>query len=197
MKINKEGTELIKEFECSGKCRLEAYNDGYGTPTIGWGHTSGVYYGQKITQEQADELFANDIAFAEDAVNKYVSTYNLNANEFSALVSFTYNCGSGALDELLHNGTVNRSDITYRMGLYVHAAGELAPGLVRRRAAEVELFNKACYSNSIDYYFNLIADTLKGKYGVDAERKKKLGKDYEIVQEGINTLYDYLEKNVR
>lgn len=194
MKINKEGLDLIKSFE---GCVLHAYDDGYGNITIGWGHCDKSYAGKTITQADADRLLEQDLKRFEDAVNKYVSTYNLNANEFSALVSFTYNCGEGCLDELLHNGTVNRSDITYRMGLYVHSGSEVVEGLVRRRAAEVELFNKPCYSNSIDYYFNLIADTLKGKYGVDAERKKKLGKDYEIIQEGINTLYDYLRKNVR
>lgn len=180
MKINKEGLNLIKTFE---GCVLHAYDDGYGNITIGWGHCDKSYAGKTISQVEADRLLEQDLKRFEDAVNKYVS--------------FTYNCGEGCLDELLHNGTVNRSDITYRMGLYVHAGSEVVEGLVRRRAAEVELFNKACYSNSIDYYFNLIADTLKGKYGVDAERKKKLGKDYEVVQEGINTLYDYLKKNVR
>ena len=52
MRISENGLNLIKEFE---GCRLEAYLDPAGVPTIGYGHTSGVKMGQVITQNTADE----------------------------------------------------------------------------------------------------------------------------------------------
>ena len=67
MKINKEGLDLIKSFE---GCRLVAYDDLQpskkitnmsqvkGTLTIGYGHTAGVYVGQVISQEQADNMLS-------------------------------------------------------------------------------------------------------------------------------------------
>lgn len=192
MVTNKAGIELIKEFE---GCELEAYNDSYGNITIGYGHCDSSYAGKTITQEEAERLFNADVKRFEVAVSAYMPKYNFNENEFSALVSFAFNCGEGQLAEMLHYGEVKREDITYRMSLYVHADGEVSPGLERRRKAEIELFNTKC-GKTIDYYFNLVANTLLNKYGVDHERKKKLGADYEIVQNGINTLYDYLNKNI-
>lgn len=192
MVTNKAGIDLIKEFE---GCILHSYDDGYGNITIGYGHCDSSYAGKTITEAEAEKLLKEDLKRFESAVNAYMPKYNFNENEYSALVSFAYNCGEGGLAEMLHYGEVKREDITYRMSLYVHAGSEVVPGLERRRKAEIELFNTKC-GKTIDYYFNLVANTLLNKYGVDSERKKKLGVDYEIVQNGINTLYDYLIKNM-
>ena len=192
MVTNKAGIELIKEFE---GCVLHSYDDGYGDITIGYGHCDPSYAGKTITEAEAEKLFKEDLKRFESAVNAYMPKYNFNENEYSALVSFAYNCGEGRLAEMLHYGEVKKEDITYRMSLYVHERSEVVPGLERRRKAEIELFNTKC-GKTIDYYFNLVANTLLNKYGVDQERKKNLGADYEIVQNGINTLYDYLNKNM-
>ena len=101
MKINNEGLDLIKKFE---GCVLHAYDDGYGNLTIGYGHCANdVYNGQIITQSEAEQMLINDLKRFEDNVNKYVATYDLNQNEFDALVSFAYNIGN--VDELLNYGS--------------------------------------------------------------------------------------------
>ena len=112
MKINSKGLLLIKSFE---GCILHAYNDGYGTLTIGWGHTGDVYEGQYITQAEADALLSKDLERYEANVNKYVSRYNFNTNQFSALVSFAYNIGS--IDELVHEGACSIKEIEERIPL--------------------------------------------------------------------------------
>ena len=112
----------------------------------------------------------------------------------SALVSFAFNIGS--VDELLRCGELPKSAICDRMLLYCHANGEVVLGLEIRRKAEVELFKKKDVVKDVSYYFDMVANTLLGKYGNGDEREKKLGGDYDIVQGCINTMYDYLKKNI-
>lgn len=81
--INQAGLELIKNFE---SCRLEAYDDGTGTWTIGWGHTPATP-GEVWTQEQADAQLEWDLSEYEQCVNEMVF-HSINPNQFAALVSF-------------------------------------------------------------------------------------------------------------
>lgn len=138
MNISSTGLELIKKFE---GCRLAAYQDSTGVWTIGYGHTSGVKSGQTITQAQADTFLVTDCATAEKAVNSYDSTYGWNQNQFDALVSFTFNCGSGNLKTLLNSGKRTIVEISAKITAYNKAGGQVLQGLVNRRAAEKELFD--------------------------------------------------------
>ena len=97
MNISEKGLNLIKSFE---GCVLTAYKCPAGILTIGWGNTKNVYEGMTITQAQADQFLVEDVQIYANAVNKYVSKFNLNQNQFDALVSFAYNCGIGSLDSV-------------------------------------------------------------------------------------------------
>ena len=55
---------IEKLMEMEG-CRLEAYKDAAGVPTIGYGHTGNVRMGDKISQYWAKELLRDDIEAAE------------------------------------------------------------------------------------------------------------------------------------
>lgn len=137
MKTSINGINLIKQFE---GCHLTAYKCPTGVWTIGYGHTSGVKQGQKITQEQADSYLASDL----EKYEKYVNTtagelgFNLNQNQFDALVSFTYNCGAGNLNTLVRGRTLEQ--IADALLLYKKSGGKVLAGLERRRQAERELF---------------------------------------------------------
>ena len=66
----------------------------------------------------------------------------LNQNQFDALVSFAFNLGCGNLREIADD--LNKNDFTgatANMKQYVNTGGNVLPGLVRRRNAEVDLFN--------------------------------------------------------
>ncbi len=139
MKTGKNGLEIIKKYE---GCRLTAYRDPVGIPTIGYGHTAGVKMGQTITQAQADAYLAQDVSTAERATAKHDGTYHWNQNQFDALVSFTYNCGSGNLDKLLASGKRTVAEISAKLPSYCKAGGKTLTGLVRRRAEERALFDK-------------------------------------------------------
>ncbi len=137
MKINSKGLELIKSFE---GCRLTAYKPVKAEKfwTIGYGHYGAdVTQGMTITQAQAEQLLKQDLAKFEGYVEKYVSI-PLTENQFSALVSFTYNCGAGNLQKLVRNR--NTAQIAEAILLYNKASGKVLNGLVRRRKAERELF---------------------------------------------------------
>ncbi|MFB5761087.1 glycoside hydrolase family protein [Paenibacillus medicaginis] len=142
-KISKAGLDLIKSFE---GCRLTAYKP---VPTevhwtIGWGHYgSDVRQGMTITQAEADAMLARDLvkyeAYVNDRDNVPVID-KLTQNQFDALVSFCYNCGAGNLKALCKGRTV--AQIADNITKYNKAGGKVLTGLVRRRAAELALYNK-------------------------------------------------------
>lgn len=138
MMVNDETLNLIKSFE---GCKLRAYRDAVGVPTIGYGHIKGVKMGQTITQDQADQFLREDLKSAEDDVDVIIPC--LTANQRGALISFTFNLGAGNLRKLLRNGLDAVPD---RIPLFNKArvGGVLKPlkGLTRRREAERALFMK-------------------------------------------------------
>ena len=139
MNISERGLNLIKSYE---GCRLTAYRCPANVLTIGWGHTKNVYESMSITQDEADRLLVEDVQMYANAVNKYVSKFNLNQNQFDALVSFAYNCGIGSLDSVCSCNTLD--EIRAELLLYVNGGGVRLPGLVRRRNEELALFNEGC-----------------------------------------------------
>lgn len=138
--INEKGLALVKDFE---GCDLEAYLCPAGIWTIGYGHTLSTEPGMSIDETEAESLLREDLRKAEEAVDQLV-TVPINDNQFSALVSFTFNIGAGALQEstllsLLNAGA--RSEIVANQLLrWNKAGGEALPGLTRRRQAERALF---------------------------------------------------------
>lgn len=139
MRTSQKGIDLIKKFE---GCRLEAYKCPAGIWTIGYGHTKGVKDGQIITQEQAEEFLREDLRIFEQAVESCVKV-PLSQNQFDALVSFCYNCGSGALKtstllRLLNEGKYK--DASEQFLRWNKAGGKVLVGLTRRREEEREMF---------------------------------------------------------
>ena len=149
MNISIVGLDLIKKYE---GCRLSAYKDSTGVLTIGYGHTSGVKEGQTITQAQADIYLRADVANAEKYVNKHHAHYNFNQNQYDALTSFTFNLGGGNLTKLTNSDKRTIKEISEKIPAYNKAGGKVLNGLVKRRAEEQALFNKAVATTSSAYY---------------------------------------------
>ena len=137
-KINKIGLNLIKKYE---GCKLTSYICPAGVLTIGYGHTGkDVKPNQTITKKKAISLLKKDLARFERHVQSYNYIYEWTDNEFSALVSFAFNIGN--IDQLTAYGTRTRSQIRNAMLKYVKANGKTLQGLVKRRKAELKLFNR-------------------------------------------------------
>ena len=186
MVLSENGFNFIKSHE---GCRLQAYRDVGGTLTIGWGHTSGVTEGMIITQEQADEMFKNDLQIYIDRVNIYADVYNFNQNQFDALVSFCYNIGN--IKGLTNNGTLNRDLIPERMKAYCTCKGVVVPGLVNRRNDEVALWYTPVKGAEQKSNEEIAQEVIAGKWGNGEDRRIRLasaGYDYSVIQHLVNTM---------
>lgn len=78
----------------------------------------------------------------------------LNANQYGAVVSFTFNLGCGAAQgsqmmKRLNAGENPNTVIANEFPKWVHGNGKVLPGLVRRRNAEVALAKKATSTAAI------------------------------------------------
>lgn len=191
MKINEAGLNLVKEFE---GCRLKAYKCPAGVWTIGYGHTGKVdgkeiCAGMTITKEKATELLKADMKTFENAVNSCCAlTFKPNENQFSALVSFAFNCGVGNLYTLVRNRSAEI--VADKILLYKKSNGKVLNGLIRRRKAERELFLKPVEPKK-KTLTEIAKEVIAGKWGNGAERRKKLeaaGYDYKSVQKKVNAL---------
>lgn len=147
MKTNSAGVALIKWWE---SLRLNAYLCPAGVPTIGYGHTGDVKLGDKITEHQADAILEVDLDKFERGVERLTAGVELNSSEFSALVSFAFNLGLANLERsaLLRKlkAGAPRAEVAAEFGKWTKARGPKTkqlvelPGLVKRRAAERDLF---------------------------------------------------------
>ena len=134
MKMSAKGIAFLRDAE---GCKLQAYLDSGGLPTIGVGHTAGVKMGQTITQFEADELLAMDLEdhditpFLRDAPTKQC--------EFDAMTSLAFNIG---LERFRNSTVLKRHKLGNRMGaanaflLWHFDNGKPVAGLMRRRERE-------------------------------------------------------------
>ncbi len=139
-----DGIDLIKRFE---SLRLAPYHDDVGYPTVGYGHLlskqkwADLSQWPVITEREADDILAQDLGRFERAVSRLVRV-PLTEGQFSALVSFSFNLGSGALQASTLRRTLNRGEyhtVPTQLMRWVFAGGRKLRGLVRRREAEAIL----------------------------------------------------------
>ena len=138
--ITQDGIDLIKLFEGFSST---VYICPAGYTTIGYGHLvrAGESFSE-ISEAEAEELLCKDVESAERAVLRLVNV-PLTDGQFDALVSFTYNLGSGALQCSTLRRKVNRQvhgEVPAQLVRWVWAGGRKLNGLIRRRAVEAKLY---------------------------------------------------------
>jgi lysozyme len=144
MKTSQNGIDLIKSFE---GCKLTAYKCSAGVNTIGFGNTyytngNKVKLGDKITQAEADKLFLDLLPKYEKTVLNAIKV-PLTQNQFDALVSFCWNCGSSkTLFKMVNEKFSEMNIVGFWTSHYIMGGGKVLNGLVRRRKAEATLFVK-------------------------------------------------------
>lgn len=148
IRISQAGLDLIKEFEGYHKRQPDgscvAYLCPARVPTIGYGCTKGVRLGMRWTHDEAENGLRRELDECERAVIRYV-TVPINQNQFDALVSFTYNCGVGALRRSTLLKKLNAKDYDgaeAQFQRWTRGGGRVLRGLVRRRKREAELFGR-------------------------------------------------------
>ena len=144
MKISNTLLEKLMEME---GCRLVAYRDAAGIPTIGYGHTEGVRMGDRISAAQARQWLRQDA----EAVMRKVRTLHVARTEsqLEALTSFAFNVGFGRLSSSTLLKTIrqggSRAAIQREFKRWVFAGGRKLPGLVARRQWEADRFFAPSY----------------------------------------------------
>jgi GH24 family phage-related lysozyme (muramidase) len=140
-KMNAAGMRILKE--CEG-LYLNSYKCPAGVWTIGYGCTKGIRPGMTISEAEAEEMLRKELTEFEKGVERILSHIPLNENQFSALVSLTYNCG---MEPITEGMTIRRKleARDYRGAaegflLWNKGGGRVLPGLVKRREMERKLF---------------------------------------------------------
>lgn len=149
MNVSENGLNLIRKYE---GCRLTAYKPVSTEKyyTIGYGHYGAdVKKGMTITQSQADAYLKADCAKAVKAVNALKKGFS--QNQFDALVSFAYNCGTGNLNTLCKNRTIE--EIGEKIVLYNKAGGKVLAGLTKRRKEEQKLYRSCTGATAGKSYY--------------------------------------------
>lgn len=156
MRISSPGIRLVQRFEGlhdgdASTAILEPALDPVGIPTLGWGSIYGLD-GLRVTlatpaiaPAQATWLLRRDLRRAENAITRLIRV-ELAQEQFDALVSFTFNVGSGNLLASTLKRKLNRGDFegaSEEFPKWRKARGVILPGLVRRRAAERALWDSA------------------------------------------------------
>lgn len=142
MKISQEGIDLIKRFE---GFRSKPYQCAAGRWTIGYGSTRGVTSATpEITEAEGERMLREAVAADEKQLAQFLPT-TLTQNQYDAICSFVYNLGVSAfkgstLFRVVATFPNDAARIKAEFGRWVYAGGKKLDGLVKRRAAEAELY---------------------------------------------------------
>lgn len=153
--VSNELIDFIKSFEGFSST---PYFDEVNVKTLGYGMTGEEIDGiESVTEEQATQMLKDWInkkyapVIKSDLESKGIT---LNKNEFDALVSFAYNCGTGALlnqSTLYKNVVVGVRDvntITSNFQAWSNAGGKRLEGLYKRRTQEANIFLNGVYDST-------------------------------------------------
>lgn len=136
--------DFIKDAE---GLRLEAYRDGAGVWTIGYGHTGpSVREGLTITAERAEVHLRADMSWALDLIEATVKV-QLSESQHAAVTSLIFNIGPGAWKSSTALRRINAGNyagaadaMTWWNKITVDGKKVVSPGLVNRRERERALF---------------------------------------------------------
>jgi len=113
---------------------VSRYSWGYGTKAPGPTGT--------ITEAQAMQDLLSHVQQDYDYLKQLIDV-DLNANQWAALLSFSYNLGPANADNLITN--INNQDwqaLEDQWKQYINVNGQPSSNLIARRAAEWELFTR-------------------------------------------------------
>ena len=133
--IKSEESLKLKPYKCPG-----------GKWTIGWGHVmtkaERSKYKKGISVKEADELFDKDYAkFIKDVKRRFPELKSRKKVILTSMIAF--NIGMRFTTDGLGKAIKRGRDIEPYLLQYRNAGGRVSRGLVRRRKAELELWNSS------------------------------------------------------
>lgn len=185
MVTSDDAIELLKSLEGFSKYPYYDYSQysvGYGTRCPDADYYR--YCVDGITEEEAEQLLRTYLAGTEKVVNDFQTKngITLEQNQFDALILFSYNCGSGWVNEnykitqAVKSGATG-NDFLYAISMWCNAGGNISDILVDRRMCEANIYLNGIYSktppaNYCYVLYNAQGGTLTGGeriQGYDAE----------------------------
>lgn len=136
--IDKNYADAIKSFE--GFTARSVWD--YAQASNGYG-TKAKYLGEVIDKAEAEKRFKSEIAEAQALVERFAP--HLDDGSKAALTSLTYNAGTAWMKSGLGQA-VGAGDLDSAQKIFLtynKAGGEVLPGLVKRRLAEVTWFGQS------------------------------------------------------
>lgn len=134
------GTEgFVKHFEGftgTAKWDNHQYSNGYGTRAR--------YAGERIDRPEAERRLQEELADATTAVDAAArdAGMTLNANQREALIDFAFNCGTGALADVMREAHGDPSRIPALIAPYNKIGDQPSADLINRRRQEGILFGR-------------------------------------------------------
>lgn len=164
METSTNGISLIKHFEGT---KLTAYADPRGIYTISTGciriDGRSVKKGDVITQAKADSMLAEELEAFEGKLTKMLGKVVITQSQWDALISFSFNLGSGALggSTLLKKVLANPNDpsIADEFPKWRNKGTNFELGLLTRRLSEYHLYS----TGKLDFDFAAEAKKIMGK----------------------------------
>ena len=150
-RIGAAGIALIKQFEGLARLRPDGRVEAYPDPgtggdpwTIGWGATGkGIGPGTVWTRAQCDQRLESDLVRYAMDVDRALGDAFTTQTQFDAMVSFHYNTGAiGRATLTRKHGNGDHAGAQAEFARWNRAGGRVMNGLMRRRAAEAELYGK-------------------------------------------------------
>lgn len=133
--------EVIKYYE---GFEAKPYRDSVGVLTIGFGRTMGDL--RSTTTPEIEKQWVLQHAEKLNGQLNNLIVPRMNAYQMAALLSFTYNLGTGSLSRSTLRKLINQNDIN-RAGdeflKWSKAGGNVLPGLVKRRMTEYVLWKNS------------------------------------------------------
>lgn len=153
--VSPAGVALIKQFESCARLGRDGMVHAYPDPgtggapwTIGWGATGRDRFGRGLigpdtcwTMTQCEQRLAQDIAATAAEVSAVLQSAPTSQAQFDALASFHYNTGAIARATLTRKHVAGDYHGAAReFARWNRACGHVMKGLIRRRAAEADLY---------------------------------------------------------
>lgn len=139
LSLKAAGLVSLANFEgFSGEAYIPVPGD---VPTIGFGSTSGVEMGDKISVPEALERLMRDVENAESAIGQCVKV-PLSQGEYDAYTSFIFNVGGNAFCASTLVKKLNAGDYPgacLELKRWVYVDGKVVHGLVKRRNMEFQM----------------------------------------------------------
>nr|WP_298378799.1 type VI secretion system PAAR protein [uncultured Halomonas sp.] len=158
--MSEKGTNWLKDVE---QLRLQPYDDQTGDDITRWTEGATIGYGHLITKSdwelykdginkaQADQLFEDDLAPFEAAVNDTI-TAEMAQNEFDAATMLAYNIGVGgfarsSVVKLINDPQASTpyDSLESAWKAWNKSQGKTNDGLINRRNAEWKVYSQGVY----------------------------------------------------